>query len=187
VLKGDGILPYLPALAGLRMTVFREFPYLYDGDADYEQGYLRTYATSPRAAIIAAFDGDAVVGASTCLPLADETGNVAAPFIAAGLDVRRYFYFGESVLLAPYRGRGIGVRFFEAREAQAAGYDFTTFCAVQRAADDPRRPADYQPLDAFWAKRGYVKQPRLACTMSWKEVGHSEQTSQTLIFWMKPL
>ncbi len=187
MLKGDGILPHLPALAGLRMTVFREFPYLYDGDAGYERGYLRTYASSPRAAIIAAFDGEEVVGASTCLPLKDETGNVPAPFVAAGLDVGRYFYFGESVLLARYRGRGIGVRFFEEREAQAAGYDFTIFCAVQRAADDPRRPADYQPLDGFWTKRGYVKQPELSCTMSWKEVGNSEQSSQTLIFWMKAL
>jgi hypothetical protein len=34
-------------LAQLRITVFREFPYLYDGDLAYEQNYLRTYLDCP--------------------------------------------------------------------------------------------------------------------------------------------
>ena len=31
-------------VAALRIAVFRDWPYLYDGDADYEARYLDTYA-----------------------------------------------------------------------------------------------------------------------------------------------
>ena len=39
-LTGAAIIPALPALARLRITVFRDWPYLYDGAMTYEQGYL---------------------------------------------------------------------------------------------------------------------------------------------------
>ncbi len=172
------------------MTVFRDWPYLYDGDETYERGYIQTYVASARAAIIAAFDGDAVIGASTCLPLADETANVTQPFTDSGLDVAQYFYFGESVLLAQYRGRGLGVKFFAAREAHARGwgdYRFAAFCAVQRPETHPLRPADYVPLDGFWANRGYTKQPQLTCKMRWLDIGETAETEKALMFWTKPL
>lgn len=188
-LTGAAIVPHLPALARLRITVFREFPYLYDGDEAYEERYLRTYVEAPLAAVVIARDGAEIVGASTCLPLSAETENVTAPFRARGLDLSRFFYFGESVLLKAYRGRGIGVAFFEHREAQArrAGADYATFCAVIRAPDDPRRPPDYVPLDAFWRHRGYTHYPDFVCTMRWKEVGAAEETDHHLSFWMKSL
>ena len=34
--SGTEAQPYLPDLARLRIEVFREFPYLYDGNLDYE-------------------------------------------------------------------------------------------------------------------------------------------------------
>jgi len=39
---GADLERHIPALAGLRIQVFRDFPYLYAGDADYESKYLRT-------------------------------------------------------------------------------------------------------------------------------------------------
>ena len=166
--------------------MFREWPYLYEGDAAYETAYLGKYTVSPRAAVIAAFAGETLVGASTCLPLADEAAEVRAPFAAAGLDAGAYFYFGESVLRRDWRGRGIGARFFEAREAQAGGFAFTTFCAVRRAAEDPRQPAGYRPLNAFWARRGYVERPELVCRMSWREIGAAAAMAHDLVFWTRP-
>ncbi len=84
VKRGAAVKPIIPALARLRTEVFRDWPYLYDGDPAYEERYLATYAQSPRAAVVVACVGEAVVGASSCLPLADETGNVKAPFLARG-------------------------------------------------------------------------------------------------------
>lgn len=187
---GAALLPLLPALARLRITVFREWPYLYDGSEAYEAGYMRTYADSPRAAVVVAFAGGEPVGAATCLPLADEGEAVKAPFLARGLDPARVFYFGESVLLPRLRGRGLGVRFFAGREAHARAVsdaEFACFCAVERAPGDPRRPPGYVPLDGFWRNRGYRPMPGMACTMRWREVGDAEETEHRLNFWGRAL
>jgi GNAT superfamily N-acetyltransferase len=184
---GAAVTPLLPHLARLRVEVFREFPYLYDGDLGYEENYLRIYAETPGAAVIVARDGERVVGASTCLPMAAEAGTVQKPFIDAGIDISSIFYFGESVLEAAYRGRGIGVAFFHAREAQATGYAMTTFCAVQRPAGHPLRPKNYVDLHEFWRHRGYRPRPELVCTMSWLDVGEAQSTPKTLQFWTKDL
>jgi GNAT superfamily N-acetyltransferase len=187
---GAAMLPHLPALARLRIAVFRDFPYLYDGSPENEQGYLAWFTACAGAGLVVAFDGDVVVGCSTCMPLADEDDNVTVPFRTRGWDVSRFFYFGESVLLPAYRGQGIGVAFFTEREAHAresADCDFATFCAVQRAADHPLRPAGAVPLDAFWRNRGFVPYPDLACTMRWKQVDSTERVENRLAFWIKSL
>jgi GNAT superfamily N-acetyltransferase len=187
---GTAMVPHLPALGRLRIAVFREWPYLYDGSLENEQRYLAGFAACPRAGLAVAFDGDDAVGCSSCLPLADEDDNILAPFRARGWDASRFFYFGESVLLPAFRGQGIGVKFFEAREAHARATsdgDFATFCAVQRPANHPLRPAGAVPLDAFWRKRGFVPYPDLACTMRWKQVDSDERVENRLAFWLKSL
>ena len=42
-------------------------------------------------------------------------------------------------------------------------------------------------LDCFWARRGYVRRPDLACEMAWSDIGDTAETSKTLVFWMKSL
>jgi len=186
-LSGDALRAWLPRLAGLRIAVFREWPYLYDGDPGYEERYLAAYAESPGAAVIAAVDGERAVGCATCQPMREATPRVREAFLSRGLDPARWCYFGESVLLPAYRGRGIGVRFFALREAhaRALGLAAAAFCAVTRNENDPRRPADYVPLDAFWRRRGYVPRPDISVIFEWKEVGEDRETPHALGFWVK--
>ncbi|AHK79532.1 acetyltransferase [Ectothiorhodospira haloalkaliphila] len=182
--------PYLGSLARLRIRVFRDFPYLYDGDAAYETEYLATYFSCAESVVILARDGDQIVGASTALPLEYETDNVIAPFRQRGMAPERVFYLGESVLLPEYRGQGVGVRFFQEREAHAHSlgrFDRAAFCAVQRPADHPQRPAHYVPLDSFWEKRGYRKDPELVAHFSWKDLDEAEETTKPMTFWVKEL
>ena len=42
LLHGAAIAPYIDDLARLRLSVFREFPYLYDGTPEYEADHLAT-------------------------------------------------------------------------------------------------------------------------------------------------
>jgi len=181
---------YRNELAQLRIRVFRDFPYLYDGDLDYERRYLETYIRSPRSVIVLVFDGTDIVGASTGLPLADETPNVIAPFVEQGYDPAEIFYFGESVLLPQYRGRGLGVRFFEERETHArrlGDFRWTAFCAVERPPDHPRRPPEHVPLDGFWENRGYHRVPSLKAVFSWRDLDDDAETAKPMTFWMKRL
>ncbi len=187
--SGADAAPYFDDLARLRISVFRAFPYLYDGDPDYERSYLSTYARSQGSVFVLAFDGETVVGAATGTPMASETADVKAPFQAAGLDPRLFFYFGESVLLQQYRGQGVGVAFFAGREAQARalGLNVCTFCAVERPADHPRRPADYVALDAFWTKRGYRAVPELRTAFTWRDLDEEQESPKPMSFWIRDL
>lgn len=188
--SGRAIAPYIDDLARLRIQVFRDFPYLYDGEMDYEANYIATYAQSPDSLFVLAIDGFDVIGASTGIPMRDETPAFKAPFIGLGYDPAKIFYFGESVLLPAYRGTGLGVRFFEERENYARQNGaFTTccFCAVERPQDHPLRPADYQPLDSFWNKRGFFHQPELRTQYSWRDVGDVHETDKPMSFWVKEL
>lgn len=175
-------------LAALRITVFRDFPYLYEGSVAYEKEYLRIYAQSEKSLLAAIYHGGDMVGATTCLPLIDETDDLIKPFQENGIEPAHIFYFGESIILNAHRGKGFGHLFFDVREAHAKSFGtftHTCFCAVERATSHPRRPTDYRSNEVFWRKRGYQKRPRLQTQMEWLDVGESVPTFKRMTFWMR--
>jgi GNAT superfamily N-acetyltransferase len=131
-LTGHQIAIAVADLASLRITVFADWPYLYDGDLAYEEDYLREFAEAQDAVLVLARDGERAVGAATASPMMAQKPEFRAPFEERGLDCSSLFYFGESVLLASYRGQGIGHAFFDHREAQAraCGAKAACFAAV---------------------------------------------------------
>ncbi len=188
-LTGAQITAVLDDLARLRISVFRAWPYLYDGDLFYERRYLSHFSQSSGAVVIGAFDGARLIGAATGAPMEDHAQDFARAFAATGIPLTDIFYCAESVLLPEYRGRGLGHAFFDGREAQARalGRRWAAFCSVIRPADHPARPADYRPLDPFWRSRGYEKLPGVIAEFSWKDLGHSEETPKQLQFWIRDL
>lgn len=189
-LTGTALSSALPALAGLRISVFRDWPYLYDGTLDYEQRYIEKFAADSDAVIVAARDGDKIVGVATAAPMTGHADAFAEPFRQRGYDVGRIFYFGESVLLPAYRGRRIGHAFFDHREAHARGlgrFSHATFCGVVRPDDHPLKPAGYRPLDGFWRSRGYRPLDGLVGSFEWRDVDRSASTSKRMQFWMREL
>nr|WP_261368337.1 GNAT family N-acetyltransferase [Pseudosulfitobacter koreense] len=188
-MTGAALDAALGDVARLRIAVFRDWPYLYDGDLDYERRYLATFRASPQAVVVGAYDGDTLVGAATAAPLADHADDFAAAFAHTGIDIADVFYCAESVLLDDHRGQGVGHRFFDAREdaARAFGLKHSAFCAVQRPADHPQKPAHYRPLDTFWRKRGYAPLDGAIAHFNWKDVGSDAPTAKPLQVWIKPL
>lgn len=88
---GSDISPYLKQLGELRIQVFREFPYLYDGSEEYEQEYLRKYVDSGESIAALIFDDDRLVGASTGIPLQDEGDDFKKPFIEQNYNLEKFF------------------------------------------------------------------------------------------------
>ncbi|TRW98657.1 GNAT family N-acetyltransferase [Paracoccus sp. M683] len=188
VLTGQPLADALEDVARLRIAVFRDWPYLYDGDLDYERDYLKAYQ-SPGAVVVVAEDSGRIVGASTGAPMRDHAQDFGAAFAGRPEPLDQIFYCAESVLLPDYRGHGLGHAFFDAREdhARALGLAFSAFCSVTRPADHPDRPANYRPLDGFWRKRGYQPLPGVVAHFAWKDHGQAEQTDKPLQFWMRTL
>ena len=57
-LTGAAVRAAIPELARLRVAVFRDWPYLYDGSEDYERRYLATYAASEGGVIVSPDGGN---------------------------------------------------------------------------------------------------------------------------------
>ena len=188
-LRGAALDAALEDVARLRIEVFRDWPYLYDGDPAYEARYLQAYRDSPDALVVGAFDGTRLVGAATGAPMEDHADDFAAAFTDCEIPTRSIFYCAESVLLPAYRGRGLGHAFFDAREAhaRALGRSHAAFCSVIRPVDHPLRPADYRPLDGFWRKRGYKELPGAIAHFAWKDVDQAEESAHALQFWFREL
>jgi hypothetical protein len=189
---GSELEAAIPELARLRIEIFREFPYLYDGTWEYEEKYLRTYTESGAAIAILALDGSRIVGASTGVPMVHETQEFKKPFIEAGYDPAGIFYCGESVLLPAYRGKGVYKAFIRGREAyarsgEAGSFDYCCFCAVERDGNHPLRSDDYQSLDAVWRHFGYIKRSDLLTQFRWKDIDRPRETAKPMAFWIKPL
>jgi GNAT superfamily N-acetyltransferase len=188
-LSGPAMIPRLPDLTRLRASVFRDWPYLYDAPASGVDRDMAGIPSIEGAALVLALDGERAVGCATVFRLATESPNLRLPFARAGHDLERYCYFGESVLEPAYRGQGLGVGFFAAREAHARslpGIDRAVFCSVVRPDDHPLRPTGAGDLHAFWRKRGY-QETDLVCTMHWKQVDTADKVENTLRFWEKKL
>lgn len=188
-LRGAELEAALDGVAELRITVFRDWPYLYDGSLAYEREYLATYRDTPGALLVGAFHAGKLIGASTSTPMEDHAPEFAAPFRALGIAPENILYGAESVLLRPYRGIGLGHRFIDLREAHARslGRTHVAFCSVLRPEDHPARPAVTRSNDAFWRGRGYDTLPGVLAHFSWKDLGDTVETEKPLQFWMRAL
>lgn len=186
-LSGAALTPHIRGLGSLRIRVFRAYPYLYDGDADYEAWYIEDFAKAEGAVVVAALDGDELIGAATASPMRAQKDEFKSPIARVGLNPDEMFYFGESVLLPEYRGHGIGHKFFDAREAAACAQGFarTGFYGVVRPQDHPQKPEGYSPLNSFWGKRGYAPLEGAVAVFPWKEVGQAEETEHAMQFWTR--
>lgn len=174
-------------LAWLRIEVFKAFPYLYLGEFEYEKKYLERYFNSKSFFLAALYDDNKIIGATTALKLNEESDDIKSPLIKANINPQTCFYFGESLLLENYRGKGLGNIFFDLRERYALAYSetqSTLFCSVIRPDTHHLKPKNYHPLNQFWNKRGYQPQP-LFCEMSWKDIDQPNETVKSLQFWKK--
>lgn len=155
---------YIKDLAYLRMEIFQEYPYLYQGNLDDEKK---------------------VVGASIVLPLVHETSNLQSPFETLEFQKNQILYLDRSVLLSAYRGYGIGYQFFNYREAHAQklGLSTMTLCSVQRAQNHPMRSEGYRSHHTFWKSRGYIERSDIPTQFFWRDLNNQEETAKTMRFW----
>jgi GNAT superfamily N-acetyltransferase len=189
LLTGAAIAAGLDELATLRLDIFREYPYLYEGRREDELAYLGGYAAVPDACVILADDGATIVGAATGMPLVHEDAQLRDAFADTTVPLDEIYYVGELLFRPAYRNCGLGHKLLARLESQVRSlgrYRTLTCATVERPDDHPLRPPDYIPITRFLARTGFVRLPGVTTQFTWRETDGVKR-DHPMQFWGKDL
>lgn len=195
ILIGKKILPVIDEVANLRIKLFRDFPYLYVGNLEYEKEYLKIYSNQEEALLIVfKNEKNNIVGVATGAPFSetDELFSEArAEFKRNNLDPTEGYYIGEALILPEYQGKFFSydlIRQIE-RQIKSSGYHYVCFMTVERDPNDPRRPTHYKDIEKIWQRLNYQKTNiRMHSTYpTLQSDGSIKEVENEMVFWIKQL
>ncbi len=189
VLAGSAIAEVLDDLATLRLEVFREYPYLYEGRREDELIYLGAYAKEPDACVIIAYDGLEVIGAATGMPLVQEDAQLRDACAGTTTPLDEIYYVGELLFRPAYRNYGLGRKLLARLERHISSlgrYRALTCATVERPDVHPLRPPGYIPITRFLARTGFVRLPGASTSFMWREIDGVKR-DHPMQFWIKEL
>lgn len=166
----------LSDISALRITVFRDFPFLYDSTVEEDFKFIKQYEN--QGIIITARDGKKVIGGATGLPLKNADSVLQKAVAAVESDWQTYFYHGELMVDKAYRRKGIGRQLWK-RFIQEIPKEYSKLCLCTVVRDKPHY------LESFWREEGFKERHDIECTYSWKEIGSELEVSHTMRFWTK--
>ncbi len=182
--QNAAIEPYIDDIARLRIEIFREYPYLYEGDYPTEANYLRKFVDVRDTMAVLLEDDGAIAGALTGLPLrCEDPQTILAPW--AGEDIERHYYFSDALLLPAYRGHGYSTLLIDAayRALREMGrYDTITLASIERTGVEP--PGGYRSVTELWQKLGFTATDKV-CMIPWLDTGDDTASEKPLRFWMR--
>ncbi len=194
ILTQEEIKPLIPFVAQARITVFRDYPYLYEGNVDDEMNDLDKYAQHSHSALAIAYHQDVPVGFLCGSDFIHYSPMFENPIIdifkEEGLEPEKHYYFADIILLAEHRRKGLSPKLFATLEsyAQSKGYKSTCF-VTEYHHNHPLKPKNHRSLVPLWNNLGYNKSPILAYA-SWpthQADGTVKTQQHPLIFWFKKL
>lgn len=189
LLTGAAIAGVLEELATLRLDIFREYPYLYQGRREDELIYLGSYAEIPDACVILAHDGAVVIGAVAGMPLIHEDARMMDAFAGTTFLLNEVYYVGELLFRPAYRNCGLGQNLLARLEGhlRACGRYRQLACAtVERPDAHPLRPFDDIPITRFLARTGFTRLPGITTSFIWRETDGVKR-DHPMQFWSKEL
>lgn len=187
LLTGSAVKACLEALASLRIDIFREYPYLYDGHREDELKYLRLYMETPDAFVISVNDSEFMVGAATGMPLCQEHKSLIDPFVGISYPVNEVFYVGEVLFYPAYRDCGLGLQLMEHIEEHVRTFEiyrYLTCATIVRPENHPLCPENYVPIDRFLNRTAFKMLPGVTTSFAWKEIDGSS-CEHPMQFWVK--
>lgn len=182
-LSGAESKKYFEDFARLRIEIFREYPYLYEGTVENERNYIENYLSNPQSRIFVLFDGDKICGMLTTVPMSGEYQDIIASFEKTGLKSSESFYLGDMILQKEYRNRKLFPIFFNAALEHAKCKGFKTLslmCIVCKDADWGR-PAEFRDVVRLCEKIGFTKIDGGVIELKWASLAKGgEQKTHTL-------
>lgn len=184
-IKGKNISAYIEQLGKYRIDIFKEYPYLYEGDLEYERSYLSRYAQSNGSILLISYDQKGIVGACTGIPLQDEEEEFIAPF--KNEDITSIFYIGEIMVRSDSRSKGLGTALLSNIIELIALENYKKIClyTVQREQNHPLKPKNYISPDNLWMKFDFKKDLERLVYYHWRELNDNRETIKAMNVWSK--
>ncbi len=163
VFKQQETQPYLRLLSQMRLSEYKEFPYLYVGNM--EEDFANTnYFTFKDGLLVIAFEGKTVVGMYSGMPMSTPSSFLqdrSAQLAGEGVDINRCFYASDLIVHPHFKRQGIGGQLLKRlfQEVKVMGYDTMMGVISLRPLNHILRPKDYFDTDSIWEKYGYKKSP----------------------------
>lgn len=188
VLKGSEVIPYLSKLAELRLSFFRNYPYLYDGNLRDEEEYLTMYARSENSIFGVVKEGEEIIGLVTGLPLLECHDAHKNPWIQR--EDPNVFYLGEIVLSEKYQTTDLQEKLYQQFEhvvKEIGIYEAIVVCEIERGEENLKKPENEFSSEVLWNGRGFIRHPEIRGHFPWKEIGDLEESDHSMVYWKKPL
>lgn len=191
---GKDIIQWIDQMAELRLSEFKEFPYLYSGSMAIEKNYLSCYAKEEHGLFLIAFDNEDIVGIASGIPLVKSSEVVPGAleiFHKNKIDTEYYYYFGEFIVRPEYRNKGIFSKLFfdECEIVKKLGYKSACLMTVDREYNHPQKPINYRNADEIWMEFGFAK-TNYKLTQQWPTImanGEIHDIKHSLTFWIKDI
>jgi len=194
ILIGNNASRYIDLVAKLRLEYFKEFPYLYEGNIEYEKKYVTGYTLDKKSMIAVVKINGEVAGISTGIPLISDSEIVAdikKGFQKKEINIDEYYYYGEVIILPKFRGLGLSRKLFEAQDkiVKEWGFRHVYILTVIRENNHPLKPKNYKSPDVLWKRLGFLQIDKTV-SYHWSTIqkdGSVKNNENTLQFWIKNL
>ncbi len=194
--------PHTQTVVDFRLTYFREFPYLYEGNEQdeinyanslirHDDGFISIYLEKNKQEVINIFNP---IGIFTGTPLSQMLKHFHGldTYFQAEHDITKYYYFGELIIQPNYRGHGLAKHMLKTlcNEIRQRGYHYATLLTVDREENHPQQPINYQGSnDILWQKLGFQR-TNTKIKLAWQTYINDDEScslDNTLSFWVKKL
>lgn len=191
---GKEIAPFVDDVGKIRLDLFKEYPYLYAGDLAGERKYLSLYTLDPHSILAIAKVNEQFAGISIGTPLLGKANlfpDAKQLFESIQLKAAECYYYGDVLILKPYRGLSIVTKFFHKQDVliKSWGYKYACSMTVIREEDHPLKPKNYQSDDAIGKHFGYTK-TAIKIKVNWPTMQPDysvKNMDNELVFWVKKL
>ena len=187
--RASEIQPHIKDIVNICNHIYREYPYLYNGEHAGYQSYLESYSQRDHSIICCAYDGSKVIGFAAGIPMVETKDLYKETLLENGYRLENLFYLGEFGLEPQYRWQGIEEALYDKIESHARRKGFETICLweLDDSAHTQYRPQEYIPKDELLNKLGFVSKPYLNFQIFWTNIDELQESAHLAVYWTKTL
>ena len=193
LLSGPELQTIIPFMAMQRISAFREYPYLYEGNNTEENEYCQWFTSLPHSAVAVAYANGEPVGFVSGTGFAGFDvhfkGSIAL-FKKNGLDSKKFYYIPEAIIVPEHRKHSLIEKLHDVIEQRAKALGYSAICCAEESHDNhPLKPAGYQSRDRLFLKGGYSK-TNMSIKFPWLTIqpdGTLKDEEHSLSYWIKNL